>query len=87
MSKPLLNQSAKSLFENRKFSIDKTIGEIEQYANKMYEQNTKELVKKPFYHYYEWSGWRFYLKAIKYKDWKSIKGHITRDERTKQKVI
>ena len=31
---------------------------------------------KVFYQLNEWSGWRFYKKAIKYRDWKSIKQHI-----------
>lgn len=33
--------------------------------------------KKIFYNYYELSGWRFYLKAIRNKDWSSLKEHIT----------
>lgn len=32
--------------------------------------------KKVFYKYYEWSGWRFYLKAIRHGDWRSIREHI-----------
>jgi hypothetical protein len=31
---------------------------------------------KVFYNYNEWVGWRFYLKAIKNKDWKSIKKNL-----------
>jgi hypothetical protein len=52
------------------------ICEIEKYANKMFEKNNTELKEKPFYHYNEWFGWRFYFKALKYRDWKSIWGHL-----------
>lgn len=32
---------------------------------------------KVFYHYNEWFGWRFYLKAIRNRDWKSIKRRLS----------
>jgi hypothetical protein len=61
-----------TIFEHRAFKLKQTIDEIEKYANACFEQNHKNLKEKPFYHYYEWSGWRFYLKALRYRDWKSI---------------
>ena len=64
-----------NIFEHRKFRLEQTIKEIEEYVNAKYQVDDS-YVNKPFYHYNEWNGWRFYLKALKYRDWKSIKGHI-----------
>ena len=64
-----------NIFEHRKFRIEQTIKDIEKYANAKY-QSDDSYVNKPFYHYNEWFGWRFYLKALKYRDWKSIKKQI-----------
>lgn len=36
-----------------------------------YDKGNKE---KVFYNHNEWSGWRFYLKAIRHRDWDSILG-------------
>ena len=55
------------------FDVNKYFEYIEEYVAKEYEPLT---IKKPFYYYYEWSGWRFYKKAVLNKDWKSIIGHI-----------
>jgi hypothetical protein len=61
---------------SKEFRYKQTIKEIEEYANAVFVKNHKELKDKPFYHYNEWFGWRFYLKALRYKDYKSIWGHI-----------
>lgn len=52
-----------------------TIRIIEEFAN-AHINPPNEGKAKVFYHYTEWSGWRFYLKAIRNKDWKSLKNHI-----------
>ena len=56
------------------FELRKTIEQISASIKNSY--SAQKLLKKPFYHYYEWSGWRFYLKAIRYGDWKSIISHL-----------
>lgn len=73
--KKILQTSAADFFKRRKFSMDKTIQEIEEYANAHFNVGRNDS-DKVFYSYTEWYGWRFYLKALRHKDWKSIKGHI-----------
>jgi len=57
------------------FNVNKTIKEIESYLTEAYNIEAP-IIDKLFYHFNEWSGWRFYIKAIKYRDWKSIIEHI-----------
>ena len=57
------------------FEQKRVIEDIENWANSVFKREDKS-IEKPFYHWQEWQGWRFYLKAWRYKDWKSIKGHI-----------
>ena len=42
---------------------------------------------KVFYHLNEWYGWRFYLKAIRNRDWKSLFGHIKTEYFTPTKSV
>lgn len=56
---------------------DKTMKCINEYIDSHYEPTPCKMSKrKVFYHYTEWSGWRFYLKALRHGDWRSIIGHI-----------
>jgi hypothetical protein len=60
------------------FSQQETIQKIDSYL-KSDLCRSKTPIKNPnkvFYHYSEWSGWRFYKKAVMNRDWKSIVGHI-----------
>ena len=54
-----------------KFNQGKTIKRIEEYVNCYFEPVKEQ--RKVFYHYNEWTGWRFYKKALLNKDWASIK--------------
>lgn len=54
--------------------IIKAMSEYQEKFNIMDDVGDK--TPKPFYHFHEWTGWRFYLKAIRYGDWLSIKQHI-----------
>lgn len=58
----------------KQFIYKDILREVEKYADSMVYDNFD--TKKVFYHYNEWSGWRFYLKAIRHGDWKSIIAHI-----------
>ena len=64
----------------KEFNYNETLETIKKYAEDSFREMTskeREIAdKKLFYHFNEWSGWRFYLKAIKHRDWRSIKGHI-----------
>lgn len=51
-------------------NIKEKIKEIEEHVNCHFHANND---KNVFYKYNEWTGWRFYVKAIRNKDWKSIK--------------
>lgn len=56
------------------FELRKTIEQIKNSIKNNYSAH--KVLNKPFYNFYELSGWRFYLKAIRYKDWRSIKKYI-----------
>jgi hypothetical protein len=58
------------------FDLNKTLEQINLYAETAYSKLPIPKQSKVFYHINEWSGWRFYLKAIRNKDWESIKYHI-----------
>lgn len=58
------------------FSLEKTLKEIDLYAETAYSKLPIPNQSKVFYHLNEWSGWRFYLRALRHGDWKSIKGHV-----------
>jgi hypothetical protein len=58
-----------------KFNQEETIKRIEKYLSGAYNPNPKP-IKKVFYHWTEWEGWRFYKKALLNSDFKSIIGHI-----------
>ena len=56
------------------FKLEKTIKEIqEDWINPYFHADNPV---KVFYNWNELSGWRFYLKAIRNKDWKSLKVYI-----------
>ena len=56
---------------------DKTIKRIDDYIKSHYTLTPCKVSKnKVFYHYTEWEGWRFYLKALRHGDLKSIWGHL-----------
>ena len=54
---------------------EEIIKRVSKYFEEAYEKNPPKR-KKVFYNWNEWSGLRFYKKAILNRDWKSIKGHI-----------
>lgn len=58
------------------FSQTKTIKDIEEYVNAHFHKGDAARKEKVFYHYNEWNGWRFYLKALTHKDWRSLTEHI-----------
>ena len=58
------------------FNEQEHIDRVKQYLKGDYM--LKEEVRKIFYNYNELDGWRFYLKAIRNKDWESIKGKLIR---------
>lgn len=62
--------------EEQQFSLDDTLKHINLYGETMYSKSPIPKQSKVFYRIEEWSGWRFYFKAIKHKDWRSIIGHI-----------
>lgn len=53
-----------------------TIDSVDSVMEKRFEKGDPQQKRKVFYHYYEWSGWRFYWKAITRLDWKSLFGHV-----------
>lgn len=57
------------------FDKYQTFKNFEKYSNSIHSECGDK--KKVLYHYNEWSGWRFYWKAIKNMDWKSIIAHIS----------
>ena len=66
------------LKENQEeFELRKTIENIERSIKNNY--SAQKLLKKPFYNWYELWGWRFYLKALRCGDWRSIAGHIKKN--------
>ena len=60
----------------KEFKQSETIIKIEEYVNAPFSNGDQVGKNKVFYHYNEWMGWRFYLKALRHRDWHSIKGHI-----------
>jgi len=54
--------------------IEETIKKISEYHDTHF--NPDKHKDKVFYHHTEWEGWSFYKKALKYKDFRSIWGHI-----------
>lgn len=58
------------------FHEKRTIAEIEEYVNAEFHKGDQARKEKVFYHYNEWVGWRFYLKALRHRDWASIRQHI-----------
>lgn len=60
------------------FLMKKQIEKIDAFIKETHQvapiDNSGKL--KTFYNYTEWSGWRFYLKAIRNRDWQSIKNHV-----------
>ncbi len=60
----------------KEFDINETLKKIDLYAETMYSKLPIPHQSKVYYRLEEWSGWRFYLKALRHKDWKSIKSHI-----------
>lgn len=59
------------------FNEQEAMKMIDTYINKRYQ--TVELNDKVFYQLNELWGWRFYLKALRHRDFASIKGHIKRE--------
>jgi hypothetical protein len=59
----------------KEWNQQEIVNEIDLYVNQRYTP-TKEAKDKIFYHYTEWRGWRFWLKALRYRDWPSIKSHM-----------
>ncbi len=68
------NPNKESWEEKERFFLGEAFKRIEEYADKQHKSYYD--TKKVFYHLHEWSGWRFYLKALRYGDWKSIIRHI-----------
>lgn len=58
------------------FSLEQTLKKIDPYADIAYSKEPIPGKSKVFYHLHEWSGRRFYFKALKHWDWRSIKVHI-----------
>jgi hypothetical protein len=58
------------------FNLKETLEKIDLYAEVAYSKEPIPGMSKVFYRFSEWSGWRFYLKALRHRDWKSIRGHI-----------
>ena len=62
--------------ERGTFNLEETMRRIDLYAETSYSKLPIPEQSKVFYHIHEWSDWRFYLKAIRHRDWRSIKRHI-----------
>jgi hypothetical protein len=60
----------------KQFDLEKTLKDIDIYAETQYSHLPIPNQSKVFYRINEWSGWRFYLKAIRHRDWKSLWQHI-----------
>lgn len=58
------------------WSLEDTLEKIDLYADVAYSKEPIPGQSKVFYYPHDWSGWRFYLKALKHNDWRSIKSHI-----------
>ena len=58
------------------FNLEETLRQVDLYAETAFSKCPIPKQSKVFYHFYEWSSWRFYLKAIRHRDWASIKGYI-----------
>lgn len=59
-------------------SVEKVIRNLKKYEEEHFMDTTPVIVNKKskvFYHYTEWSGWRFWLKAIRHLDFASMKSH------------
>lgn len=61
--------------QSKRFNYKKTMNNFNSYIEKNY-YIPKNPPKKVFYNWTEWQGWRFYLKALRNLDFKSIWGHI-----------
>lgn len=72
----MLNSKSDEFFAYRAFNVKNTIADIENYVNASFAINQEKGTEKVFYHIEEWSGWRFWLKAIKNKDFASMKSHL-----------
>jgi hypothetical protein len=57
-----------------KWNQKDTFKGVDLYVNSKFVANEKK--DKLFYHYTEWSGWRFWLKAIKHLDFPSMRSQI-----------
>ena len=73
-----LFQETIAKLKEEKFELDKTIRKIDYYLNSQHKHPFEKNINKPFYSLEEneWSGWRFYKKALIYRDWRSIWWHI-----------
>ena len=60
----------------KEFNLEETLKKIDLYAEVAYSKLPIPNQSKVFYHLSEWSGWRFYKKALKNKDFKSIWSHL-----------
>ena len=58
------------------WDMSETLKKIDLYAEVAYSKEPIPRQSKVYYSLHEWSGWRFYLKAVRHKDWRSIKSHI-----------
>lgn len=61
---------------NKQFNIENLLQEIDLYIETAYSKLPIPEKSKVFYRLEEWSGWRFYLKALRNKDWNSIVHHL-----------
>jgi hypothetical protein len=58
-----------------KFNLEKIIEDINKFIAEDHIIAPTDK-NKVFYNYDEWSGWRFYWKAITNKDWKSLINYV-----------
>lgn len=72
----MLNNNSDEFFAHKAFNVKNTIADIENYVNDSFAVNQDQGREKVFYHFNEWSGWRFWLKAIKNKDYASMRSHL-----------
>ena len=56
--------------------VENALDKMDLYTDTAYSKVPIPGKSKVFYFMHEWSGWRFYVKAIRHRDWQSIKGHI-----------
>jgi hypothetical protein len=56
------------------FKLDQHLARAKALYAKDYVRGENK--KKIFYHWSELGGWRFYLKAIRHRDWRSLRSHI-----------